>query len=249
MKAILLGDKVRWMAAVTVALGVVTSVAWLFRMPPEVGALPKPEPRPAVQMARTAATDRVLREETEIRDLRPLFLPTEFNVTLPEPRREAGRTFLDNETLKLGFSESELSLVRDLPPFVTLGGKSAEEARGTDLLAAELDGAGAVGFGREAVPKTEFKARGGFVEIFSSADGRRVLEEELPPDARPPGEKPWEPLEILAAVDAAGLAAPLIVTTSSRVEEVDVHVRNFLSQRFRVGDRLAPGFYRIVVGP
>jgi hypothetical protein len=47
----------------------------------------------------------------------------------------------------------------------------------------------------------------------------------------------------------AGLAGPLVVTESSRVEEVDVHFRRQLRQVFRLGERLAPGVYRVVVGP
>ena len=48
---------------------------------------------------------------------------------------------------------------------------------------------------------------------------------------------------------AAGLAGPLVVTESSRVEEVDAHFRRQLRQVFRLGERLAPGVYRVVVGP
>jgi hypothetical protein len=56
-------------------------------------------------------------------------------------------------------------------------------------------------------------------------------------------------MELFAAVDAAGLAAPLLVTEGSRVDEVDAHFRKMLAQTYRIGERLPPGFYRIVVGP
>lgn len=253
MSGVLFGERIRWAVAATVAIAIVAAAGFLFRLDPPATALAGSSAatvvRPAVQMARAAATDPVLREETEIRDLRPLFLPTKFNATLPEPRREAGRTFLDNETPKFGFSEAELSLARDLPPVVTLNGKAAEDSKATDLLALDGTGTGLAGFGRGQAATSEMKPRGGFVEVVATANGGRVMAEILPVEARPPGDKAWEPLEFLAAVNAAGLAAPLVVTASSRIEEVDAHFRDFLTRRYRIGDRLPPGFYRIVVGP
>ncbi len=247
------GEKIRWVFAATGALLVVTAAVRLFRLPDAAEIRPalatKTSNQPSVQMARATATDAVLREETEIRDLRPLFLPTKLNATLPEPRREAGRTFLDNETLKLGFSETEFTVARNLPPVVSLDGKPIEGAKAADLLSADVGEAGLVGFGRIAVRAVELPARGGFLEVFAAATGQRVIAETLPAEVRPPGDKAWEPFELMAAVSSSGLAAPLVVTASSRVEEVDSHFRNYLSRRFRIGERLPPGFYRILVGP
>jgi len=59
----------------------------------------------------------------------------------------------------------------------------------------------------------------------------------------------WRPLELFATVDAAGLASPLVVTDRSDVEEVNAYFRNYLARTFRLGEHLAPGFYRVVVGP
>jgi hypothetical protein len=53
----------------------------------------------------------------------------------------------------------------------------------------------------------------------------------------------------VAAIDPTGLAAPLTITTRSGVDEVDAYFQNFLARTLRVGERLAPGFYRISVGP
>lgn len=249
----LFGEKIRWVVAATGALLVVAAAVRLFRLPSAAEIRPaattKAVTQPSVQMARATATDAVLREETEIRDLRPLFLPTKLNATLPEPRREAGRTFLDNETLKLGFSETEFTVARYLPPVVSLDGKPVEGAKAADLLSVEIGGAELVGFGRNATPTVELPARGGFLEVFAAATGQRVIAETLPAEVRPAGDKAWEPFELMAAVAPSGLAAPLVVTASSRVEEVDSYFRNYLSKRFRIGERLPPGFYRILVGP
>src|ERR1043165_6183716 len=108
-----IGGKSRWLVAVAGAALMVGVLLWLVRLPPVV-ALPASTPpvavsRKSVQLANPVATaDTGLKQEIELRDPRPLFLPTNFNVALPEPKLESGRTFLDNETAKLGFAEGEL---------------------------------------------------------------------------------------------------------------------------------------------
>ena len=246
--------RMRWIVAGGVAAVVLLGFLALFRFPGGPAAPPTPAPRPSpaskplLQM-RDTSVDTALKEEAEIRDLRPLFLPTDFNVSLPEPRREPGRTFLDNETVKWRFSESELTLARELPPIVALNGKPAAEVKPIDALEVERAGAAALGMGRKPVALPEAAGDGGDLEVVATASGTRVLAERLPADARPAGGKPWEPLELIAMVDAAGLAAPLTVTSSSRVEEIDAHFRNYLARRYRIGERLPPGFYRLVVAP
>jgi tetratricopeptide (TPR) repeat protein len=83
---------------------------------------------------------------------------------------------------------------------------------------------GLQGFGRKTVESVPFRPRGGFVEVTAWVDGRRVRAEDLPVDARPPNDRPWSPLELMAVIDRAGLASPLVVTEGSRVEEVDLQV-------------------------
>lgn len=242
--------RTRWVIAGTGALVLVGALTLLFRLPQQE-SFPRPAAKrpPAVQMARPTEADVVLKDEALIRDLRPLFLPTAFNATLPEPRREPGRTILDDEKPRWDFAEAELGISRDLPPVAILNGRSAEKARASDVLAAADVGVGLMGFGRAGRILEPLKPRGGFVEVVAVATGRQVLAESLPAAYGPAGGKTWEPMELFAAVDAAGLAAPLVVTAGSRVEEIDAHFRKILAQTYRIGERLTPGFYRIVVGP
>lgn len=250
-------NRAHWIAAGLAAAAVMAALLFLFRFPKTsdfgasatVTSTAASRPRSNLQMTRTSAADSVLKEETEIRDLRPLFLPTEFNVALPEPRREAGRTFLDNETLKWEFAEAELKITRELPAIVTFNGKPADKAAPIDVIGVGDGELGLTGFGREKMAIEPLAPYGGQVEVVAAATGHRVFSATLPPEARAPGSKAWEPLELLAVVDAAGLTVPLVVTTSSRVEEVDTHYRSHLSSTYRIGDRLPPGVYRIVVAP
>jgi hypothetical protein len=131
-----------------------------------------------------------------------------------------------------------------------VNGKPADEATPLDALASETNATTLLGFGRSDVPAQTLQARAGFVEVISAASGERILGEPLQmPEARVPGDKPWAPLEFRARIDAAGLVIPLVVTTSSGVEEVDAHFREFLAKTYRIGERLPPGFYRLIVAP
>lgn len=246
------------MVAVAASAGIVIVLFLLVRLPPDSPPLPATAVRrPAlgpVQVVRPVTTsDAVLKEEMELRDLRPLFLPTPYNAALPEPRLEASRSFLEDETSVTAAGDAERNIAEHLPPVVTLNGKALvgraeDRAKVSDLLTDEGLGA-AVGFGRTKRELAPLPARGGFVEVVRIATGDRVLGESLPAAARPPGDKPWEPIEFLADVDAAGLTAPLVVSSSSRIDEIDVHYRNYLARTYRIGERLPPGFYRVSVTP
>ena len=56
-------------------------------------------------------------------------------------------------------------------------------------------------------------------------------------------------MEFIAAVDAAGLVGSVVPTVSSGAGEVDEYFGRYLADTLRVGQRLAPGFYLISVGP
>lgn len=253
MNAALAGEKRRLVLAGAGAVVIVAAFLFLVRVPPgetlPSGAVPG-APRSAVHLAKPSSADGILSEIMELRDMRPLFLPTDRNATLPEPKVEPGRTFFDISRFKLSFPETDLHLDKDLPPVVTLNGKSPEEARPADALAPDWEGPSLLGFGRNPVPAVlERPLRGGFVEVVSTQTGERLWGLALGSEARPPGNTAWAPMEFMAAVDAAGLAAPLVLAQSSRVEEVDAHFRTYLVRTLRIGERLTPGFYRIVVAP
>ena len=252
MNTLVMETKNRWVTAGLGALVVVGSLALLVRVPPLPLAHPagvSPPAPPVVALARTGASQQTLADETRMRDLTPLFLPTEWNARAKQPPlREPGEGVLDVQPLKLEFAEGEIRVARDLPAVATLNGQPLASARPVDLLS-EGAGTPALGFGRSEVAVIPLPPRGGFVEVVESATGRSVLAEALPPQARPSTARPWGPLEFMAAVDAAGLVAPLALTAGSQVDEVDAHYRNYLVRSYRIGERLPPGFYRIIVGP
>ncbi len=241
------GDQQRWtIAAITAA--VVTVVLFLLLQPPrfsapEVGRVSRP-----MELRRIVATDGAPSEEAALRDLAPLFLPTIWNASGARmPQREPEKTFFDRETERFIFSEAGWNI--DLALVVTLNGKPVIAAEPRDILAADNPADDLTGFGRLESKFPKLPARGAVVEIVAMGTGNKVLTVELPVEARPPTESLWAPVEFLAGVDPAGLIAPLKLTTRSGVEEVDAYFRHYLAGTFRLGERLTPGFYRVVVAP
>jgi hypothetical protein len=258
MKAEAMQGNSRWVIASLGGLGIIVVIVVLFSVPQSTFPLPtasvSTRPPAAVKMAKTDIPDAYLKAETELRDLRPLFLPTERNASLPEPRLEPAGTYLDQEYLSRNILDSTETAVgkdlRELPEVIMLNGLPLKDAKPRDALAPQPTSMSAQGFGRTAdLVVAPMPARGGFVEVFALGDGRRVWGDSVPVEARPPTDKPWGPMEFLADVGLAGLASPLVVNEGSRVEEVDAHFRNYLTRRLRIGDRLEPGFYRVIVAP
>lgn len=242
-------EKRRWFIAVIGALMTVSGIIGMVRFPPPVSPDPI-SPPPPIELRWVAAADLAKSEEVALRDLAPLFLPTRWNASLaPAPQREPGKTFFDRETLSYAFGEAGWSFERDLPPVVTLNGNPLAEARPIDALRSPNPTPTLTGFGRGSVPILTQSDHVGYVEITETGTGRQVLAVALPTDAKPPTERMWAPVEFLATVEAAGLVAPLTLTSRSGVEEVDAFFRNYLRQTFRLGERLTPGFYRIAVSP
>ena len=225
------------LSAIIAAVGVV-GIVWLathVRLPEAPGTGTQPAAHPSVGLV-----DPVVIQGTMLRDPTPLFLPTEFNSSRKDYRpREPGGGF-SGYPAELTFSESELQL--HLPPAATVPAQPA------DALAGDPPGAPYLGFGRTDMVVEPLAPRGAYVEIVDSGSGRSVFSRALS-DARPPASQPWRPMEFMAAVDAAGLVGPLVLTVHSNVSEVDAYFARFLAEELRVGQRLEPGFYRICVGP
>ncbi len=239
-----------WIIAGTVAIIVAAGGALLFRVPPGP-PVPAAAPAPTVVELRKLSRETTLQsEEAALRDLAPLFLPTPRNATLERlPQREPGRSMIDQETPQLGFGEGGAGLEKDLPPVTSLNNRPLAAAGPLDALLGIAPAPALSGFGRNDAEIPVLPPRGAVVEVVAAGSGRTVLAERLAPEAKPPTEQIWQPLVLFAAVDAAGLVAPLTVIGASGVDAVDAHFRSYLARTYRVGERLEPGFYRITVAP
>jgi hypothetical protein len=240
-----------WGVAAVVSLVVVGGLVLLFRFPAVTEVKPLPTTRtseaskmPMVGLTRLdgASADTLLKEEATFFDPTPLFLPTEWNVAqnaLPDNLiRDSGQIFQDYAP-KLTFGEADLT--RAFPPAVRVPAKAA------DALAVLEPEQPFAGMGRIQRAIAELAGRGAVVEITAAGNGQRMPTLTVDTAGIPAGN--WRPLEFLVAVDAAGLVGPPVLTAQSGVEEVDSYFQNLLAKTLRVGERLAPGAYRICVGP
>ncbi|HEX2852851.1 MAG TPA: hypothetical protein VHO24_06405 [Opitutaceae bacterium] len=232
----------RWGIATACACVAVALVLVLFRAPVAPGGAATPPAIAPVLVRAAEGNDVAFDEQKTLADPTPLFLPTTWNAA-PKglPRPEPGARFENfGGRLRSGAGDGELKL--SLPPPVSVPVTPA------DILLMEPPSSPLAGFGRAAVALPVLDSRRAFVEIIAEGTGRVVLRQGLA-DAKPPGDGVWEPMEFLVAVDAAGLVGGVAVKRRSGVEGVDNYFQGYLAQTLRVGQRLAPGFYRISVGP
>lgn len=244
-----------WLVASLSGIAVAVLVAVLFRVPGSPGSkettvaakpkTPKTDQHEPVGLARINDRDASsrLRDEALLRDPTPLFLPTRWNVgenALPSNvRQELGGAFRDYAP-KLSYPLANLQL--GLAPPI------AVPERVPDVFDTEKPQRPLLGFGQTDAAVAQLPARAAYIEVAAVADGRRVLAEPVVGGSLP-SESSWQPLEFLVAVDRTGLLRPAMLVTSSQVSAVDTYFRDFLGSGLHVGERLAPGFYRVSIGP
>ncbi len=227
--------------------------AWLAwtraRLPVVTMAAPGRQPFVRLAGAGTGAGDQVLRERTKYFDPTPLFFPTEWNfgqnALRGSMRRQPGDVFGSFEP-KLTFAE------QNIKPYSAEA--TAAPERLVDVLAQGNDipfgGMGQIDTQRPSLP-----ARSGFLEVINFADGKTIIEQAL--NGITPPRLDFAPLEFLVVVSSVGIVGePIIVQWISPdagaardTEEVDTFFRAYLVKSFRLGERLSPGRYRVLVGP
>jgi hypothetical protein len=205
------------------------------------GAAPR-APEPFVQIAGSggAAADRVLQERAEFFDPSPMFLPTARNAgqeALP-PRLvvQPGQVFLD-------FPPNLRVVEANLPSY---GSESITAPEGLAEVMARASEAPFAGLGEAGAPRRRVEPRKAFLEV-KSMEGNALVGVALTDAAVPRPD--FAPLEFLATVNAAGLVVEPLLVTGSGADDVDSFFRTYLARSFRLGEKLAPGVYRVAIGP
>jgi hypothetical protein len=239
------GERRIWLIAGAGALLAVVFVLGLFSRspaPPQAAALTRPVPVVGLTRLDSGTTDEEMREQAQLFDPTPLFLPTRWNV---QPQRLSVGVAREPETAfaafdpKLLFDKDALAL--SFPAVV------ATPARPVEALAVGTSPRPLLGLGRVDLTAEPLEARGGYAEVSAAGTGEPVLTQALPGAAPPEGD--WAPLEFLVAVNAMGLIGPPQLMHSSGNEAVDGYFRAFLAEKFRLGVRLRPGFFHVRIGP
>jgi hypothetical protein len=239
MEGLVKGEKRRWVFAAVAAGAIGASGLTLFRQPvaTDPGGSAAGQKRSVTLIS---PQDTAVNDEAVLLDPTPLFLPTKWNATQRAiAPREAGGKFQGFDTPTWNFAENELKLGLPAPIAVP---ESIAEAVLADAPSVPL-----VGVGRSDAQIERVVSRKGFIEVFAANSGRAVFKTSLVEG--PAGAAAWQPLEFIAAVDPAGLSGPLVLTVRSGVDEVDGFFAGYIAKMLRLGEILAPGLYRISIGP
>ena len=187
------------------------------------------------------AGDARAHEQVSFYDPTPLFLPTEWNAR-PDARsgvalREPGDGV--RYGAQLGFPVNAIKLA--FPSRVEVPGTPVDALKQGSQMPF-------LGMGERDISLTPLPRRAALVEVVTADGGRQVFSQALM-DARPPGNRDWQPMEFLIAVEPSGLVGLPAAVPGAASADVVAYFQNYLAKVLRVGERLAPGFYRIKVGP
>jgi hypothetical protein len=234
-----------WAVAVLGAVALIAGGISLLRVPLEPEPVLAPPPS-TVELARMGEEEgeRLLSEEVALLDPRPLFLPTDRNAgragaLSDDGRREPSASFEDFSP-QLAYKEEDVSISFPTGAEVPATAVAALRSdQGRDSMRS---------FGRRDRALTPLPGRLGYLEVIQAETGTIALRGELPAnDSAPVGD--WTPVELVAAVGPGGLIGLPVLTNSSGSAGIDAWLPAFLAGRYRLGERLPPGFYRIRLGP
>lgn len=230
-----------WVGLAATCLGVGAWVAWTR----ERQVVPSDEARlkhPFIQLAGagTAAGDRLLQEKAKLLDPTPLFFPTEWNFGQQPlrlgPRRQLGQ-FFGSFPPKQTIDEQNIASYGAEAPVVP--------EKLADVLA-QGNEAPFAGMGRIDGTLTSLPVRTGYLQVSDLKSGDNIESKPLTGLSLPRTD--FAPLEFLVVVEAAGLIGEPLLMTPSGWDDVDNFFRSYLVKSYRLGERLRPGRYRVVIG-
>ena len=210
------------------------------RVPQQV--TPAPAPVSFVQLAGagSSASDAVLREKADLLDPTPLFFPTERNYGQrdlpPGSHKQPGQVFGSFEP-KLTVAEQNITPYRNETTPVP--------EKLSDVLT-QGNEAPFAGMGQVDLQKSTLPIRSGYIQVSDLKNGDTIISQSL--TGLNPPRQDFAPLEFLVVVGTAGVIGDPFLTSGSGGEEVDNFFRSYLVKSYRLGERLRPGRYRVLVG-
>jgi len=242
------GIRIRRRVFVSTGLLAAVTGVWLYwsrANQPKITLNPATPPASFVRIAGVgqAADDKVVEEQAEYFDPTPLFLPTRRNYQQGElPAglvKPPGQVFREFEP-KLNFVESSL------PEY----GATSEAGENNDLpeVLARGNDAPFSGFGTIDRPSHPLDRRGAHIEIKALKGGLLSISEPVN-EAELPQADYYTPVEFIVAVARAGLIGEPVMIKTSGKDEIDGKLKDYLVNVYRIGQRLEPGKYLVLIGP
>ena len=221
----------------------VTGAWWAKARVPPVTVTTTPARAPFVRLASTGpgAGDQVLREQAALMDPSPLFFPTEWNFGQrpldDSMRRQPGQVF-GSFAPNFTFVEQNLK---------TYGSEAAVVPERLADVVVQGNEAPFAGIGQIDVQRPALAERSGFLEVRDLVGGENIMAQALTGLSLPRPD--FAPVEFLIVVSSSGVVGDPVLMAGSGWEEVDAFFRSYLVKSFRLGERLNPGRYRVLVGP
>ncbi|MBK9990567.1 MAG: hypothetical protein IPP19_07535 [Verrucomicrobia bacterium] len=229
-------------------VALVVLAATLVRLPKTPSGKTPGQPTSSVAIARADSKggNAALMQQVELYDPKPLFLPTSINSSDPELpaslRREPGAAFRDFPA-QYAFDEYDMKKVAFPEPIGVPENPVQALSTGTAPNPFYV-------LGRINYPYKPLPAREAFLEVQQAKSGRTVLAMPLTSDqANALPAVDWQPMEMIISIEASGMVGEPTVTSGSGFEAVDNYFRMYVAKQFRLGARLAPGFYALRIGP
>lgn len=230
-----------WVGLAAGLLGVAGWAWWIQgnRVPPGTQSLGK---QPFVQLAGvgTASGNRILQERAELLDPTPLFFPTEWNY---------GQRPLDEKRLRQPGQFFASFAPKLTVPDLGIPAYGLETVQAPEKLSDVLtqgNEAPFAGMGQIDLQGSSLPMRSGYLEVRRLGEQHNVISQTLTGLQLPRPE--FAPVEFLILVGPGGLVGDLILVSGSGWDEVDGFFRAYLAKSYHLGERLAPGRYRVVVG-
>lgn len=230
-----------WIGLVAACVGVGGWLAWT-RGRPVTPAEATTAPQAFVQLAKVgkATGDQVLQEKAELLDPTPLFFPTNWNY--------------GQQPLRVSSIKQPGQFADRFPPISAIDEKNIssygmESPAVPEKLADVLvqgNEAPFAGIGQIDRPQSSLPVRQGYLEVRELKNGDSVKSEPLSGLSLPRTD--FQPVEFLVVVEAGGLIGEPLLTAGSGWDEVDNFFRSYLVKSYRLGERLRPGRYRVVIG-
>jgi hypothetical protein len=227
-----------WIGALIGAAAVGGWASWTRNnlLVPQVSVAPV-TPKSFVQLA---GSDQTLREKADLLDPTPLFFPTERNYgqrPLPQSAlKQPGQVF--------GSFEPKLTVAdQNITPYRNETTPVPEKL--SDVLT-QGNEAPFAGMGQVDLQTSTLPIRSGYLEVSDLKNGDIVISQTLSGLNAPRSD--FAPMEFLVVVGAAGVVGDPFLLSGSGGEEMDNFLRSYLVKSYRLGERLRPGRYRVLVG-
>ncbi|MBL4575520.1 MAG: hypothetical protein JKY51_05385 [Opitutaceae bacterium] len=192
--------------------------------------------------------DQVLKEQLQLFDNKPLFLPTKWNYANSE-----NFSVKDSRLVEV-FKTEAPSFFPSEGVFESFSQVSGDIIENPDDVLKGVNGSYLRALGQRDEPVKPVSTRMAAIEVYSTRAGSIVYSEEVGLREERLGDFShqgllWMPVEFLILIDITGAIGRPLLTASSGSEEIDDFFRDFISEELNLAKKIDPGYYRILIGP